>query len=598
MSYQQHQTGSFQVSLFRNRNDNQPRLVSWSWETFCGKLAKPLIRQAKDGALFSPARFHPAKRLKKNVVEVTMLVLDYDHNADLERDLATWQEQGLACALYTSHSHGRVCEANPQAADRFRIVVPLEASIPANLFPALWQWAANLSGRKIDEAAKDSSRMFYLPAKYSAHARYEYRIAAGKPLDWRELGLQEEFEEKQKPPAKKVSASTPIERNSPALTLADEQVIELARERNGARFDRLYSGDSSDYLTGGKPDASRGDFAFVLMLAPLADDEQLRRIWVAGGRCRDKLTSHRTYVDDTIRKARIRLAENETDNPAQERNEDISALQEVPDDDPAISNDPKREAYLRRMLRNDARVLDTRAIILRLLDVKKPPTRLLNALTTIGSARLGVFRAYQASIRERYESSGEACSLRTVKNDIKNLCKQQTALGVVLVKYKPGTKDFSTDKGFPCSFQNLFLRYVLQAINLWLDALERAKKENLTLSAKERRELLEAACREIVATIPRTEPVKPKEKPPRFVSVEEMEARFEEVETLLIATFVAEGWSKEEIEREFERLESRRQSRLQSAIKTQNSEAPIRVQSLHPYRETEIEPDLEVFVIQ
>jgi hypothetical protein len=133
---------------------------------------------------------------------------------------------------------------------------------------------------------------------------------------------------------------------------------------------------------------------------------------------------------------------------------------------------------------------------------------------------------------------------------------------------------------------------------MWIDGLERAKQENLKLSAKEKRELLEAACHEIVATIPRYEPVKPKEKPLRYITVEEMKARLVEVEARLIETFLSEGWSESEIAQEFEWLENLRQSRLRDAVRARVAETPIRGSSCHPYRETGNEPDLEVETVQ
>lgn len=176
-------------AYFRSKNDNQARHSTLTWDAFCGELAKPAIRAEKDGPLFSPATFKPAKRAKANVVEVAALVLDYDHQASLAEDIARWSDAGHAFAAYTSHSHGRTLPNNPQAEDRFRLVLPLAAPVPAALFPALWDWAWQQSGNRIDKAAKDASRIYYRPARHSKTAPYEQHVADGPWLDWRALGL-------------------------------------------------------------------------------------------------------------------------------------------------------------------------------------------------------------------------------------------------------------------------------------------------------------------------------------------------------------------------------------------------------------------------
>ncbi len=180
------------VSLFDNKHDALPRPATWTWGEFCARLEKPMIRANKDGALFSPATFEPAHRKKENVTEIAALTLDYDHGADLSRDTAPWRSLGLKFAVYTTHSHQRNTKEQPEAEDRFRVVIPLAEPIPAAQFAALWQWAAELSGGKIDPAPKDVSRMFYLPVKAAPDAPYHYEVQDGAALDWRALPLETE----------------------------------------------------------------------------------------------------------------------------------------------------------------------------------------------------------------------------------------------------------------------------------------------------------------------------------------------------------------------------------------------------------------------
>ncbi len=182
----------FRISLFQHKQDNQPCHVTMTWAEFCAWLAAPEVRAGKDGALFSPATFKPARRAKANVQELGLLVLDYDHAASLADDPGVWERLGVTCALYTSHSHGRMTESNPVAEDRFRLVIPLAEPIPARSFPALWDWAYRHSGGKIDRAAKDASRIYYRPAKASDDAPYAWHVRKGAWLDWRALALESE----------------------------------------------------------------------------------------------------------------------------------------------------------------------------------------------------------------------------------------------------------------------------------------------------------------------------------------------------------------------------------------------------------------------
>jgi hypothetical protein len=178
---------NWRFSLFNSVTDNQPREVDRTWRDFCELVTKPVVRQAKDGELLSPAIFDPKRRAKANVVELSALALDLDHGVSLENDLSRFGKLGCAFAAYTTHSHKRITDSNPNAEERFRIVLPLATPIPALYYPALWAWANQQSGGKLDPATKDASRIFYLPAKAASDSPYYYEICEGWLLDWREL---------------------------------------------------------------------------------------------------------------------------------------------------------------------------------------------------------------------------------------------------------------------------------------------------------------------------------------------------------------------------------------------------------------------------
>lgn len=173
----------FAVSFFDGKADNRPKSELLLWDQFVKRLARPSVRRRKDGELFSPATFI-GKRAKENVTESCMLVLDYDHDSNLNRDLQVWRERGYTFIVYTTYSHS-------EKEHRFRVVIPLAVPIPAGLFPLLWRWAYDLSDGKIDRAASDISRMFYMPAVASKDAAWHFESVEGAFLDCRTLNLQE-----------------------------------------------------------------------------------------------------------------------------------------------------------------------------------------------------------------------------------------------------------------------------------------------------------------------------------------------------------------------------------------------------------------------
>ena len=180
----------FNLSLFKHKRDTKPQAVERSWQQLCSIFQKPQVRYEKDGALFCPAIFEPAYRLKKNVREVSLLVLDIDHNAELETLKTQISTLNATYVIYSTHSHLRRTDNNPNAKPRFRICLPLTKPIPASRFSALWQYAKNKTFLPLDESAKDESRMFYTPAIAEKDAPYIFYFNEGEFLDWQKLPLE------------------------------------------------------------------------------------------------------------------------------------------------------------------------------------------------------------------------------------------------------------------------------------------------------------------------------------------------------------------------------------------------------------------------
>lgn len=479
----------FIVSVFNHKRDTYPKLKQITWQEICAMVAHPKIRKDKDGQLISPATFEPSYRLKKNVKEVSMLAMDYDHQASIETDFAVWQAMGFCCTLYTTHSHLRVTDKNPKAEPRFRIILPLASPILSKFYPSLWQWAQKFTGGKLDEATKDASRMFYTPATHSINAKYEYRISDGKPLDWHSLNLSPEPAKviKKKRDKKKGKSTIPA-----ALRIDDENIIKAAREKFGAKFDRLLSGSAIDYPDpkSGLPDDSRADNGFAVMLCLVgASDEQVELIWRNSGRNREKLDDHKTYISRTIDAARKWIATH------QEEGNDITIPSEIDSDSLPITSDKKRNDYLMQVARNAAKMLDAIRLLFLYLGLKGNHNRILSALLRKGRDKLRPFEAKHEWLLEQYVANGEKITTeRTVSRDIHRLIVEQDKLGVEVIRYWQGYTDWRTGVNHVSRFQNLFVRYALETIN---EAINRSGEFEYSWQA------LEAAAQEVAARIPR-----------------------------------------------------------------------------------------------
>lgn len=229
---------SYEISTFHNKKDNQPKLQQKSWKEFIELCKEPKIRVNKDGAAFSPVTFN-GKRAKNNVESISMLVLDYDREADWESDLDVWRNLNLTFAAYTTHSHLQTTKDHPNAEQRFRIVIPLIEAIPKQLYPALWQWAYQRTKGKIDCAARDESRLYYLPTKASVDAPYEYYIHDGDLLDWQKFALNEAIDE--------------------SISMTSKPQVQ--------------NPEHSDFLSNGK------DYAFTLNADATANDDKKNDLW-------------------------------------------------------------------------------------------------------------------------------------------------------------------------------------------------------------------------------------------------------------------------------------------------------------------------------
>lgn len=179
------------LSLFKNKHDTVPQPIDNAWEHLVKRVRDPYIRAAKDGPLVSPGRYDPPLRANENVKEISALFLDLDHDV-----LPIEEVRARVCGLgecsyliYSTHSHRRKTESNPQGERRLRVVIPLAPAVPAEKYSALRQYVLDCTDLPADKAASALAQMYYLPAKASVDAPYEYTAIDGVFLHWQELEL-------------------------------------------------------------------------------------------------------------------------------------------------------------------------------------------------------------------------------------------------------------------------------------------------------------------------------------------------------------------------------------------------------------------------
>lgn len=144
---------------FPKRTQTRGSADTQSWLTLAAALQRHLIRREKDGAGWGPYIYStdPPIRKAANVAEVTCLVLDIETGEPLDSFREALEE--YEWVAYSTHSH--------RADDpRFRIVLPLAQSVPAELWGRWWEGAVDaLAGGRVDTSCRDLARFFYLPCR-------------------------------------------------------------------------------------------------------------------------------------------------------------------------------------------------------------------------------------------------------------------------------------------------------------------------------------------------------------------------------------------------------------------------------------------------
>ena len=169
----------FAFSFFTDLHDNCPQPKRATWQELCTLLTRRETRETKDGKLFSPASYPAAKkRLKANVSEVSLLVLDFDNGTPPLPLMKQCRADGIACIIHSSYSSSRFFP-------KWRAIIPLSAPVPVDQWEPLFLRLSDYFGQgQMDGSCKDASRMFYLPAcPAEALADAFEEVISGEPFD-------------------------------------------------------------------------------------------------------------------------------------------------------------------------------------------------------------------------------------------------------------------------------------------------------------------------------------------------------------------------------------------------------------------------------
>lgn len=186
------------VLLLQGARQREGQIAHWT----AGELARRLqhcqpLREKLQAPAWLPVRMREGSRRRKasEVAAVWALVLDLDQDVrsieHLWRSVRQLQCEAIA---HTTWSHS---EAHPKA----RVVLPLREECPAEQWQAVWRaaqrWALTW-GASMDQACKDPSRIYFLPAAPRERlGAFRARMWTGERICWRRL-LCEHPEPKQR----------------------------------------------------------------------------------------------------------------------------------------------------------------------------------------------------------------------------------------------------------------------------------------------------------------------------------------------------------------------------------------------------------------
>ena len=145
------------VAFFKHKLDNEPKPMLLPWGKLATRLTQHERRAEKDGPLWSPAHYPPgSKRGNGSVMGVTAAVGDFD-------DGVAWEDVSAALSAYEYVAHSTF-SFTPEA-PKFRVVIPFSTPVSRHDWPGIKaRIDHHVFGLASDPAAKDASRIYYLPS--------------------------------------------------------------------------------------------------------------------------------------------------------------------------------------------------------------------------------------------------------------------------------------------------------------------------------------------------------------------------------------------------------------------------------------------------
>lgn len=152
---------SFRATMFAHEKDNEPQHCIGTLGELFGEAHE--VRETKKGTrVFSPCRYKEGtRRSKKNVEAITAIGMDLDKLKGVDLDAIWSRLSRWAYVSYTTFSH------QERGADdnRYRVLIPISAEISTRDYGRIWEVVnRKLFDGKADKAARDASRIFFLPS--------------------------------------------------------------------------------------------------------------------------------------------------------------------------------------------------------------------------------------------------------------------------------------------------------------------------------------------------------------------------------------------------------------------------------------------------
>lgn len=181
---------------FENERSRTPVPAEGSFQEFVG--AHHQVRALKEGtATFSFVRYRPGKtRGKRNVLEATAVVLDFDHldSGAAEEVQRRLKARGWAYVAYSSFSD----RADGVDDACFRVILFVTRPIRPKEFERVWRAVNSALGGYADHQARDISRIWYVASCPAERADAAWmRVVDGVRLD-----IDEMLEEAPPPPTR------------------------------------------------------------------------------------------------------------------------------------------------------------------------------------------------------------------------------------------------------------------------------------------------------------------------------------------------------------------------------------------------------------